>query len=80
MRPWLVIHNRIDGASKDREYAYPALYVEVHPTGTQLPIEEQGLELHLKIGASETTLDEAGIEALRQMLEMRPLTVKAGPP
>lgn len=69
---WRVAHTEIEGAIIDRDRGYPDVELEMHPVGTMLPVDEQGRELVIKIGRSRTVLDDAGITALREFLDIQP--------
>ena len=71
-KTYKVVHQEIDGSVVDRERAWPTIYVEMHPLGTELELSKQGRELHMTIGVSKTVLDKAGIEALHEFTKVIP--------
>jgi hypothetical protein len=67
-----VAYRQIDGVIEDRETALPALKLEMHPIGTELPKDKQERELVLKIGLKETRIGPAGIAELHEFLTVKP--------
>lgn len=78
--PYAVFHLEISGrAPVDRDDPGELdLALELDPIGTELPPGQQTRELVLKIAGRNTTLNEEGIVALREFLDMRPTAWPAG--
>lgn len=70
--PYATLHLTIDGAIFDRDRGSPDVELELEPMGTALPRDEQSRELTIRIGRTKATLDEEGIVALKEFLDMRP--------
>jgi hypothetical protein len=69
----MIAKQTIQSTVRDRETSYPSLELEMRPLGTQLPRNEQTRELLLQIeGSLRVVLDEAGIAALREFLDIKP--------
>lgn len=71
MKPYDIHVLQIEGDIIGRDDGYPAVYLEIHPVGLELPKEQQTLELHIKVGwnSKETVLDYKGMLELQSFLE-----------
>lgn len=75
-KPYAILKRRVDGVlhydGPNEAYGESPLDLEMRPVGRELPRERQSRELEVAIGMTSTVLDEDGIAALKEFLEMKP--------
>lgn len=68
-KPYVVHHLELDGEIIDRDQGLLSVHFSLEPLGTELPEGERANRLVIRIGPTNTAIDQEAIEDLTAWLE-----------